>query len=188
MISARENPLRMECLEAIAFRFQAGNWEQHLDRLHDLDFRAAIVGQHGRGKSTLLRELSCRLPNSHLLDLPHETSQHDAMIDSALQAAGEGGVVLVDGIERVSWLQRTRLYRRTSAGLVVTVHRRCRLPTWIHLKSSPELIRELVEELGLGADEILTASEHALAHHTGNVRDALRSMYDQIAIGKLAVP
>ncbi len=188
MITARENPLRMERLELIAFRFQAGNWQQHLDRLQDLDFRAAIVGKHGRGKSTLLRELGRRLPDSHLLNLPHDKSQHDGLIDLALQAANEGRVVLVDGIERVNWWQRTRLYRRTSAGLVVTVHRPCRLPTWIQLESSPELIRELVDELGLGADEILTASEHALAHHTGNIRDALRSMYDDIAVGRLAMP
>ncbi|MEL7496952.1 MAG: hypothetical protein AAFN77_05040 [Planctomycetota bacterium] len=180
---ADKNPLRMERIEQVPFRFDRGNWDSNLEFLRQLNFRAAIVGRKGSGKTTLLAELSRRLPNSHYLNLPHQRHQHAALLAAADAAVQTGQILLVDGIERIRWWQRERLYFSTAgrSGLVVVVHRRCRLPTWIECRTDEELMHAVVLDLGLDEPAIQAAAMVAFRRSRGNIRDALRLMYDQFA-------
>jgi len=188
-LPARENPLAVNRTSDIAFRFVQYDWELHLRRLRDLNFRAAIVGPQGSGKSTLLGELTDRLNAgsvpSHFVFLSQIREQHQPMLREAIKLSKQGHVLLVDGIERLSFFQRRNLIKRTrnSAGLIVTQHHTGKLPTWIKTETTPELMTAVLFDLKLEQPEILSAGEIAFAKHNGNIRNALRDLYDQCASG-----
>ena len=58
---ARDNPFTVQRIHALAYRLEGTSWEALLERLEALRFRAALVGPHGHGKSTLLKEIAGRL-------------------------------------------------------------------------------------------------------------------------------
>ena len=107
------------------------------------------------------------------------------MLEVAYQRSAEGCVLLLDGIERLNWLQRRQLYKRTrnAAGLVITRHQQGKLPVWIGTQTSPELIQQILDELELSQPEIISAAQIAFAKNNGNIRNALRELYDQFAAG-----
>ncbi len=187
-LPARENPLAVNRTSSIQFRFADHDWEFHLGRLRQLNFRAAIVGQQGSGKSTLLRELNRQLQQhyipSHFVFLPRQRQHHQPMLELAFEHV-ENCVLLVDGVERLNLFQRRDLFKRTrnSAGLVITKHHRCKLPTWIQTQTSLDLMTEVLVDLQLDQPEFLSAGEIAFAKHNGNIRNALRDLYDQCAAG-----
>ena len=58
---ARDNPFAVQRVLAIRYRLSGVTWEELLARLAALRFRAALVGPHGHGKTTLLEDLGERL-------------------------------------------------------------------------------------------------------------------------------
>ena len=189
-LAARENPLCMWRLKQVRYRFGDHDWAWHLARLHDLNFRAAIVGKRGSGKTTLLNELKGRFSavgiKNHHVFLPQTAVNHKSLIDQAIRASRTGQVVLVDGIERLRFTQRQKLFRKTSrgAGLVICVHTHCRLPTWIRTRTHPALMSNILCDLKLDFPDIQTAGQTAFENSNGNIRDALADLYDQFASGR----
>src|SRR5437868_15544127 len=60
-VKARDNPFAADRVLRVRYRPQGWTWEQLLARLEQLDYRGAIVGPEGRGKTTLLEDLGERL-------------------------------------------------------------------------------------------------------------------------------
>ena len=78
----------------------------------------------------------------------------------------------------MAW-RRVRRAARRAGGLVIACHREGYLPTLIECAPTPEVLASLVAELSPDAAEPLSASLPALfAKHGGNVRAALRELYD----------
>jgi hypothetical protein len=95
---------------------------------------------------------------------------------------GPHDVLLVDGADALRWLDWLRFKRLTrhAGGLVITTHRPARLPTLVECATSPALLAEIVEAL-LGPAEAEAwrgRAEALFARHRGNVREALRELYD----------
>jgi hypothetical protein len=90
---------------------------------------------------------------------------------------------LLDGAEQLSWPRKRTLLRTTrhGGGLIVTTHRAGLLPTLYQCRTSPQLLGGLLEEL----EPQYATSEAELGalfrRHHGNVRNALRELYDQTA-------
>jgi hypothetical protein len=183
---ARDNPFAAQRLEAIPYRFSETAWEDLLGRLAVLRFRAALVGLHGRGKTTLLEELARRLEQRGMRTRAITFHQGDRGLSRMQRQMLFRGlslqdVLFVDGAEQLSrfaWLEiRTR--SRAAGGLVVTSHRPGLLPTVHECHTSPELLAGIVAELaGPDAAGALPSSEELFVRHAGNVRDALRELYD----------
>lgn len=195
-IAARANPFAMHRLEQLPFRFAAGDWGSHLARLAKSGWRGAIVGPHGSGKTTLLLELRGRLHGPDQFDrkgfhrvnylfLDRSRREIDKQIGQMKSGRGmtEAAIWLVDGFERLGFWQRLQLLRATKGqGLVVTAHHPCRLPTWIHTSTSVELLEDLVAELGIrDRPAVRAAVQAAWRESGGNLRDALRRLYDRAA-------
>ena len=53
-VAAKDNPFATHRVEAVSFRFAEGHWKDHLERLQSMNWRAAIVGNQGTGKTTLM--------------------------------------------------------------------------------------------------------------------------------------
>ena len=160
-----------------------------MGRLAVLRFRAALVGLHGRGKTTLLEELAWRLEQRGLRTRAVTLQEGDRRLsptqrETLFRGSTVLDVLLVDGAEqlgRLAWLEiRTR--SRAAGGLVITSHRPGLLPTLHECHTSPELlagiIAEMAEMAGPDSAGSLPSSEELFVRHGGNVRDALRELYD----------
>lgn len=176
---ARDNPFASHRVEALPYRLPEGlTWDELLARLAALRFRAALVGPHGRGKTTLLEELARRLTARGFRVRTVTLRQDERRIDwKRLRGLGAEDVLLLDGAEllgRIAWL-RVRFRCRRAGGLIVTSHRPGLLPTLLECTTSPELLADLVREL---TGEELEVGE-LFARHGGNVRMAFWEMYDR---------
>jgi hypothetical protein len=195
----RQNPFRVQRIDALAYRFGDISREEVLARLEELHFRGALIGDKGYGKSTLLRALGAHFEayGWEVKFLRLHSSQRDfsALQWRELSSISGRDFILIDGAEQLNafrWRRFVR-YTRRAGGLVVTSHCAGLLPTLHECTTSPSLLRELVEELIRDADghssrdffrfcqEIDTGV--LLARHKGNVRAALRELYDAAQSG-----
>ena len=182
---ARDNPFSAQRVLAIRYRLSGVTWDEMLARLDALHSRAALVGPHGHGKTTLLEDLGARLAERgfrvRTVTLHDGGRRLDAIQRKILfHDLTPADVLLLDGAEqlgRLPWLEvRTRT--RAAGGLIITYHRLGLLPTLHECRTTPGLLAEIVEELageGVPAD--------LFDRHGGNVRDALRELYDAFADG-----
>ena len=181
---ARDNPFTVQRIHALAYRLEGTSWEALLERLEVLRFRAALVGPHGHGKSTLLKEIAARLEARGLRlrkVLLHEGDRwlSPKQRQTLLRDVAPQDLLLLDGAEqlcRPAWLH-LKWESRRAAGLLVTSHRPGLLPTLHECRTDPELLAGLVRELlGPQSEEIQLAD--LFARHRGNVREALAELYD----------
>lgn len=184
-LRARDNPFASDRVERLRYRLPEGwTWDRLLERLADLRFRAAIVGPHGRGKTTLLEELARRLSVRGFRVRTVTLRQEERKVDwSRLRGLEADDVLLLDGAEllgRFAWL-RVRFRCRRAGGLIVTSHRTGLLPTLLECSTTPELLAALVREL---TGEDVEVAE-LLARHDGNVRMAFWEMYDRAGAARV---
>lgn len=183
---ARDNPFATVHLHRLSYRFQGASWDELLDRLQRLGWRAAIVGPHGSGKTTLLEALAeqlrqrgfetcrLRLSEAHPRFAPGEC-------DNFLRDLHAGRIVLLDGAEQMghwAW-RRFERHTRDGGGLIITTHRPGRLPTLLTCETTPDLLGDVVRELLPNAPALSVATTRDLFfRHGGNLREALRELYD----------
>jgi len=184
---ARDNPFSTDRVLRVRYRPQGVTWDALLARLEALGWRAAIVGPEGSGKTTLLEDLAPRLQkrglSTHPVGVTREAPRLPRRVEDDLVAAiGPRDVVLFDGADLLPWLDWRRFRRRTTAagGLIITTHRPARLPTLVECATSPALLAEIVAAL-LGPAEAEAWRARLVemhARHRGNLREALRELYD----------
>ncbi len=194
-VKPSDNPFRSGCVDGLAYVSPTGEtWETIVSRVKAANFRGALVGPHGHGKSTLMHQLA-------LIDPPSGLTQHPVIqvmadgsnVDEVKRALTAGdGRLFIDGIDLLPWrLRRGVAHRRE---VIVTSHRTTRLPTLVDCETTPGspgagVLGELVGRLSpsvraaLG-DEGVTALHE---RHRGNVRDALRELYDRVAVGEFKI-
>ncbi|HEY3571561.1 MAG TPA: hypothetical protein VGP73_26785 [Thermoanaerobaculia bacterium] len=180
---ARDNPFAVRRVHAIRYRLSGVTWEELLERLATLGFRAALVGPHGHGKTTLLEDLGARLAERGFQIRTATLRQGERWLGPARSAAlfrdpDPRDLLLVDGAEQLdplSWWT-LRLRSRGAAGLIITSHRPGLLPTLHEHRTTPELLAGIVTDLEGTADEGEIAE--LFARHRGDLRLALRELYD----------
>lgn len=156
-MNARDNPFAAENISAIEFRFANEQRRvEFLQRLEQSNWRGAIVGPQGTGKSTLL-----------------------AFIDQ-LAKAQQKSVIIIDSAEQIPYW-RWLLTKHTIRGpLIIATHKPGRLQTLYSTGSSQELLSQFIEELSkTRANPEFVRTLYA--RHGGNIRDALREMYERCA-------
>jgi hypothetical protein len=87
--------------------------------------------------------------------------------------------LLLDGAEQLearAW-KRVERQSRAGGGLVITSHRPGLLPTLLQCETTPELLGEIVRELA-GEESRAPLPAELYARHRGNLREALRELYD----------
>lgn len=182
---AGDNPFTVQKLRKIRYRLSGRTWEELLERLAALEWRAAIVGPHGHGKTTLLEDLKAHLEargfrvRSVLLHIGDRRLGRERK-ERLFRDLGPRDILCVDGAEQLgrwSWLA-LRWRSRAAGGLLITSHRPGLLPTLLDCETTPELLEGIVRDL-LGDDPgPRPDAETLLARHGGNVREALWELYD----------
>ncbi len=171
-------PTAEENVQALANRFR--------QQLHS---RAAIVGPHGTGKSTLLEHLvPCLGPIRYRIASEPEIASEPAIqmrdargcvvwqglrranrplrqILASRSAWQAGGLLVLDGFEQLCfWEQMAVLFhsRWRRMGILVTCHRKTSmLPTLMQTQAKVETVRNLVSDLLKGCPEV--SSEQSFA-------------------------
>jgi hypothetical protein len=169
-LDAAANPFRASRVLAFRYRFLDSDWEGLLARLEEMDMRGAIVGPEGSGKTTLLEDLGERLRAKGRR--------------VAFGRVEPGAVTFLDGICELPARDRRRLLRlsREAEGCVVTAHREGLLPTLLRTRTTPEILDAAVRAAsGWGCESFGIAPEELWTRHGGNVRTALRELYDVCA-------
>lgn len=186
-MKARENPFATDRLERIEFRLEPGTtWAGLEERFVALGCRAALVGPHGSGKTTLAEQLAARWRDRgwevRMIRLSEESSRLSASDwDWLVGGLNSGHRIIVDGAEQWPWWVWRRFARasRPANGVLITSHQSRRWPTLYECRTSSALLRELVGELaGSNSDPLAGASQALFERHRGNLRDALRELYD----------
>jgi hypothetical protein len=182
---ARDNPFATDRVLRVRYRPQGWTWEQLLERLAALNHRGAIVGPEGRGKTTLLEDLGGRLKERGLGVRHVRLSRERPRLDRAgwhalFHRISDRDVILFDGAEQSSRWAWWRLVRasRAAGGLVITSHRAGLLPTLVECETDVPLLRGIVETLHPESADDREAIRSLFTRHGGNVRDALRELYD----------
>lgn len=187
---ARENPFAVQRVLAVRYRLPDDAWDDLLERLALLRFRAALVGPHGHGKTTLLEDLGARLAGRGFRLRPVTLHAGERRLAASQRRELFGGLtssdlLLLDGAEqlgRLAWLE-VRGRTRRAAGLVITAHRPGLLPTLHECRTTPELLMGIVRDLlGPEAEGLRGRVEELFLRHGGNVREALRDLYDCYAL------
>ncbi|MFT3783425.1 MAG: hypothetical protein QM790_15545 [Nibricoccus sp.] len=183
---ARENPFASAHVLQERYRFDEAAWANLEEKLRRLRGRGALVGPKGFGKTTLLEDLAARLRRqgyrTTIIRLSEEAPRLPAKFDAGFfRKLGEIDAVFLDGAEQLSLLGWLGFKRRTrhAGAVIVTTHREGRFPVLHRCQTSPALLQELVSSLG---EKLSYEAARALhARHRGNIREALRSLYDVYA-------
>jgi hypothetical protein len=187
VLSARDNPFRMQRIQSrLRYEPLQTTWPALMQRLAAMGYRGAIVGPHGSGKTTLLEDIGRRLERQGraTVTLSLRADQRRWSASRLRQRLGDvaGRVVLFDGANHLPawqwWL--TRRWTGQAAGLLITAHAPGRLPTLIRTQTDPALLERLADRLLADSRRRLDYDASAvLAAHNGNVREALRWLYDR---------
>ncbi len=175
-----------------------------LERLRE-SHRALIVGSHGSGKSTLvetlipslqsryslvLRERLTRYPNGNWSDWLHQSRDNLRLLVCLIHQSRRGGVVVLDGIEQLSWPVKWMFCAALAArrcDLLATSHRkmlgfveahRAQLTAELIQYLAAQLIRESTEQhVALVQDEL----ERRDLSQVTNARELWFELYDLVA-------
>jgi hypothetical protein len=181
----------------IRYAMRDADWPALLARVEAHGYRGALVGPHGAGKTTLLEDLQARLLTRGIPGIPLRLdSSHPTFAPGALDACfaniTPAHVVCLDGAEqlsRLAWASFRRRASRVARGLIITSHRSGLLPTLIECRTSAPLLDRIVSRLlstpAPGRPHVtpvnLPTLNELFLKHRGNLRDALRELYDWYA-------
>lgn len=188
-MKARDNPFRTEQVLTVRYRLLGRTWEELVEQLAKMNYRAALVGPEGSGKTTLLEDLEPRLRAlgfevKHLrLDRTTRAFPRGCLKQFFAEVSRRD-VILCDGADvmnRVTWFWFKRRAKR-AAGLVITSHRKGLLPTLIECSTTPALLDDIIAEiLGEESNLLRPLTPTLFTRHRGNLRAALRELYDLYA-------
>jgi energy-coupling factor transporter ATP-binding protein EcfA2 len=178
----RDNPFASHRVESIDYDFLTGSREKLVTCAESPGCRGAIVGPKGHGKTTLLEKLDTVLrKRGHTVRLMRLCESRPRL---QTPPARPGEILLLDGAEQLRSLgwPAFRWRMRRARALVITTHREGRLPTLHRCETTPALLASLVTRLlGDGANVDEDKMLKLFARHRGDIRQALRELYDAYA-------
>ena len=163
------------------------SWETIETRWLELRQRAALIGPHGAGKTTFIDAFTLRLRSNDTQVYRLFLNSERALISSEQWAdlsLSQGKIVILDGEEQLSFLQRRRFYKLThnATGVLISRHSKGKLPSLLDFTPRMETLAHCVRTLAPGHYEQLAPHfDQWWAEHNGNIREILLRCYDWMA-------
>ncbi|HEB61288.1 MAG TPA: AAA family ATPase [Phycisphaeraceae bacterium] len=189
-VIARNNPFRVDCVQTVRYRLPLSRDHLYL-RLESLNYRAAIVGPEGSGKTTLLYDIFRQLRGAGIRVYMLRMHADDQFLTkretkALFRSLEQDCLVFFDGADHLTSSLWKLVLRESGRlrGLIITSHQPGLLPTLIETETTPELLQGIVRDL-LGSETDFTEQEaqRLFSACSGNIRDALRLLYDNFAEG-----
>jgi GTPase SAR1 family protein len=188
-MKARDNPFATDRALKLRYHLHGTTWDELLERLDKLNYRAALVGPEGSGKTTLLEDLAPHLRaqgyNILWLRLDRTCRKFSRQFwNRFFIHLCPTDMILFDGAEQMSRLawERFKYQSHKAGGMVITSHRAGLLPTLLECSTTPELLGQIITEiLGQESDVPCETMRVLYDKHNGNLRSALRELYDMYA-------
>lgn len=188
-MKARDNPFSSKRLLTVRYRLEGTTWQQLINRLAEMKYRAAVVGPEGTGKTTLLENFQPRLRDLGFVVRPLRLTAErrtfpPGFLRSFCRKLTHQDIILFDGAEQLNALRwfRFKIATRRAGGLIIASHRPGRLATLIECSTTPELLDEILQQLVPDQAESLRHTARRLFHeHHGNLREVLFALYDLYA-------
>lgn len=187
---ARENPFapaRLERLLGFDPELSGTTWEELESHWADHDFRGAITGEQGSGKTSLLNAWGRRLEargESPLRLFFNEQRRRLRDTDREILVECEGRILLIDGEQHLPWLERRQVWKAAAKASGVIVARWHRGP-WseiLRLEASPRLAAALLERAAPAYSARFQPDlEARFRRCRGNLRELWLGLYDEIA-------
>ena len=201
-VTAAANPFATRFTSAgqIPYFFSAPDeLERLIAKGNGFNWQAQIVGPHGSGKSTLAQQLTRELQSQFdriefLIVRRFDDIQRcgdpksSTPVSSNFQQrrSDKKTIFVIDGIERLSWLQRKLIVadcRRRGVGLLVTTHRRLmNLPVLYETSFDADRFNKILSHLG--SDQYATYYPQLASDHGEDCREMLFALYDRHAAGE----
>jgi hypothetical protein len=181
MRRACDNPFAVHRVLGQRYRLSDDGWRELHRSFDRLGRRSAIVGAHGRGKTTLLEDFCDRLSSDGLTVRWFRFDDRARRL-GRLPPFTSSDLVACDGAEQLGWWDWMR-FRRAASGagaLLITTHRPGRLPTLYRCETTERLLAEIIDSLGVEASPVHV--RRLFEEHGGNLRDALRALYDEWSV------
>ncbi|MEP4077866.1 hypothetical protein [Haloferula sp.] len=154
------------------------SWEAIEARWSELGHRACVTGHHGAGKTTFLETFAKRLARRGRVECLFFNDRKPCLSseDRATLEQCEGGILMIDGDEYLSWRERRELERasRQANGSLFVRHRKRGLPELLRLESDPLLAMALLERI---SPEWGAKLEGGLERRLGNLDGNLRELW-----------
>jgi hypothetical protein len=183
---AADNPFSVDRIHQLRYQPRGWDWDHLISRLQSLRYRAAIVGPEGSGKTTLMEDLAERMLNRGLKPRFAMLTRQERRVDLQLlhwleHEAGPTDLLCLDGCEQLGPLRWRWLRHRCRrlGGLLITTHQPGRLPMLVQCNTDPPLLLGLVRQLQPDLRFSIEDAGALLNQHNGNIRLALRSLYDR---------
>ena len=183
---ARENPFTATRMHSVRYKFSDGDSLRRLRlRLEASGGRGMIVGPEGSGKSTLLDELCRNFAASGKTVFSLRAQRLNSIgslrhLLSQLRQASSVECVFIDSSERLNRIiwSYVRWRLRKCKIIAGAAHSPGRLPTLYFTTTSSSLLSSIVKELLPRGAEAPKEISALFEEHGGNVRTALRELYD----------
>ncbi|MEW4490202.1 AAA family ATPase [Thalassoglobus sp. JC818] len=185
---ARANPFRSERIDNLSYQFETGSLEQLIAVIEERNFRGAIVGPKGTGKTTLFKDLFNELQKRRfsvaLLRFQDDGSRANLMrFREATQSLHSKHILLLDSAGLLTWWdwRHVKAESQKLRGLIITCHRPGRMPTLHTCRSTPQQLIGFAESLA--GEEACSEKklEQLFQRNRGNFRECFRELYDQFS-------
>ena len=193
-IFAQHNPFRVEKIHALSYQFLQSDWDTLWQRCQEMNFRGALVGMHGHGKTTLQMEIAKALEElghaTSWLKLSQEAPRFPAgFLKQYFKETPHNTFLFLDGAEQLSWFAWRQFLKQAAPyqGLIITIHKQGRMKTLLQCDATLELLNNLVHQLAPHQYDMLKPKLPRLFEWSkGNTREALRELYNWAAEGRIS--
>ncbi|MGB0766674.1 MAG: hypothetical protein ACPGYV_03070 [Phycisphaeraceae bacterium] len=182
-----DNPFNAQRVDAVRYIEYEYALSEVADRLKRTQYRGAIVGPHGCGKTAMLQALGDELMGHGLAPLPlfvngDRTRGLPSEWRRIVRRARHTDALLLDGYDLLPRWARAWVFcaSKRAGGVIVTSHRRVRFATVARPTPSRVVLGRIVDELAPPLRDAID-TDALFDRAGGNLRDALRLAYDQCA-------
>jgi len=188
------NPFNTSVIESIPFVFldKTNSLNSILKTFEENNFKGAICGPQGSGKTVLMDEIQLRLKANGWVVKKNVFYQEDSFVFKTKKILAlcknisKNEAVFIDGAEQLFyplWMFAKWSISNSAAAFLITIHKPGRMPVIYQTRTCEKLLEKLLLEYPV--EPIIDWNSFDLKQlfykNNGNIREVFRALYDMTA-------